>query len=145
MTSERPAYPGDRSDKRWKLIEPVMTAWRAERSIGINAPSTICAGDLLPQSHRGRDGGTRPTTSSPGRDGLLLLRRLGNRRPHPDGSTRRCGPPAASRPAARPHAAIADAQSVRTSADVTEAEQGIDAGRHAKGRKRHIAPASSAT
>ncbi len=24
-------YPSDLSDERWQLIEPVLTAWRAER------------------------------------------------------------------------------------------------------------------
>jgi hypothetical protein len=30
MTEPRP-YPSDLSDARWALIEPVLTAWRAER------------------------------------------------------------------------------------------------------------------
>jgi transposase len=34
--------------------------------------------------------------------------------------------------------AIADAQSVKTSANVPESDQGIDAGKKIKGRKRHI-------
>ncbi len=38
----------------------------------------------------------------------------------------------------RPGAAIADAQSVKTAANVPERAQGIDAGKRIKGRKRHI-------
>lgn len=41
--------------------------------------------------------------------------------------------------AAQPTAAIIDAQSVKTSGNVPEASQGIDAGKKIKGRKRHIA------
>jgi transposase len=41
--------------------------------------------------------------------------------------------------AATPTAAIIDSQSVKTSCDVGEASQGIDAGKKIKGRKRHIA------
>ena len=38
-----------------------------------------------------------------------------------------------------PTAAILDAQSIRTSGNVPESSQGIDAGKKIKGRKRHIA------
>ena len=40
---------------------------------------------------------------------------------------------------AEPSAAILDAQSIRTSGNVPESSQGIDAGKKIKGRKRHIA------
>lgn len=41
--------------------------------------------------------------------------------------------------AATPTAAIIDSQSVKTSCNVDECSQGIDAGKKIKGRKRHIA------
>lgn len=41
--------------------------------------------------------------------------------------------------AAVPTAAIIDSQSVKTSCNVSESSQGIDAGKKIKGRKRHIA------
>ncbi|MEV0702375.1 IS5 family transposase [Saccharopolyspora sp. NPDC050389] len=41
--------------------------------------------------------------------------------------------------AATPAAAISDSQSVKTSCNVSESSQGIDAGKKIKGRKRHIA------
>src|SRR5262245_51113090 len=41
--------------------------------------------------------------------------------------------------AAQPSAAILDAQSVKTSSNVAESDQGIDAGKKIKGRKRHVA------
>ncbi|GGR92183.1 hypothetical protein GCM10010269_34250 [Streptomyces humidus] len=31
VMAERRAYPSDLSDARWELIEPVLSAWRAER------------------------------------------------------------------------------------------------------------------
>ncbi|WSW03293.1 transposase [Streptomyces sp. NBC_01005] len=37
-----------------------------------------------------------------------------------------------------PFAAVVDAQSVNTSSNVTEASQGIDAGKKIKGRERHL-------
>ncbi len=40
---------------------------------------------------------------------------------------------------AAPSAAVLDAQSVKTSANVAETDQGIDAGKKIKGRKRHLA------
>jgi transposase len=40
--------------------------------------------------------------------------------------------------AAEPTAALVDSQSIRTSSNVPEASQGIDAGKRIKGRKRHI-------
>jgi transposase len=42
-------------------------------------------------------------------------------------------------PRAAPTAAIIDSQSVKTSCNVSESSQGIDAGKKIKGRKRHIA------
>lgn len=39
---------------------------------------------------------------------------------------------------ARPTAAVVDAQSVKTSTNVAETSQGIDAGKKIKGRKRHL-------
>lgn len=40
---------------------------------------------------------------------------------------------------ANPSAAVLDAQSVKTSANVAEGSQGIDAGKKIKGRERHVA------
>ncbi|GDY69399.1 hypothetical protein SAV14893_087920 [Streptomyces avermitilis] len=43
---------------------------------------------------------------------------------------------------AGPTAAVVDAQSVKTSANVAETSQGIDAGKKIKGRKRHLITAT---
>ncbi|MFI9781139.1 hypothetical protein ACIHCV_42100 [Streptomyces sp. NPDC051956] len=44
---------------------------------------------------------------------------------------------------ATPSAAVIDAQSVKTSANISEASQGIDAGKKIKGRKRYVATDSA--
>jgi transposase len=142
----RPAYPTDLSDARWALIEPVLSAWRAERAaagLGLSAPvhdlreivnaivyvnRAGCAWGLLPHdlppwktvydyyAKWAADGTTAQIHD-------LLRRRVREQ---------------AGR-AAEPTAAIIDAQSVKTSGSVPEASQGIDAGKKIKGRKRHIA------
>jgi transposase len=32
MMTSRKSYPSDLSDARWALIEPILSAWRAERT-----------------------------------------------------------------------------------------------------------------
>lgn len=142
----RPAYPTDLSDARWALIEPVLSAWRAERAaagLGLAPPvhdlreivnailyvnRAGCAWQLLPHDFPPcktvydyyakweADGTTRKIHD-------LLRRRVREQ---------------AGR-ASEPTAAIIDAQSVKTSGNVPETSQGIDAGKKIKGRKRHIA------
>jgi transposase len=134
------------SDARWTLIEPVLSAWRAERAtagLGLSAPvhdlreivnaimyvnRAGCAWHLLPHDFppwqtvydyyaKWEKDGTAQALHD------LLRRRVRER---------------AGR-AAEPTAAIIDTQSVKTSANVAEASQGIDPGKKIKGRKRHIA------
>ncbi|MFF3249374.1 hypothetical protein ACFYWY_37990 [Streptomyces sp. NPDC002870] len=47
-------------------------------------------------------------------------------------------------PAATPSTAVVDAQSVKTSNNVAEESQGIDAAKKIKGRKRHLVTHTSA-
>ena len=145
MTCRR-AYPTDLSDARWALIEPVLSAWRAERAAAglglcppvhdlreiVNAILYVnragCAWQLLPHDFPpcktvydyyakwAADGTTAKIHD-------LLRRRVREQ---------------AGR-AGEPSAAIIDAQSVKTSGNVPEASQGIDAGKKIKGRKRHLA------
>jgi transposase len=145
MTDERPAYPSDLSDERWALIAPIVTAWRAERTargIGIKQPvhdlrsivnailyvnRTGCQWAYLPHDfppyqtvYSYYAAWEKEGITARLHEALRVKRRLqAGRSP-------------------RPHAAIADAQSVKTSANVSEADQGIDAGKKIKGRKRHI-------
>jgi transposase len=142
--SVRRAYPSDLSDARWALIEPTLTAWRAaRRGPGVaarvhdlreivNAILYVCrtgiAWAYLPHDFppyktvydyyaKWEVDGTAETVHD------LLRQRVR----------------AAKGRAATPTAAIVDSQSVKTSCNVGEASQGIDAGKKIKGRKRHIA------
>src|SRR5664280_928222 len=145
MTTPRRAYPSDLSGARWALIEPIVAGWRAaraEQSLGINQPirdlrdivnailyvnRTGMAWAYLPHDFpppstvywyyaEWEKGGITETIHE------MLRRRVRE---------------AAGRPA-EPTAALADAQSVKTSSNVPEASQGIDAGKKIKGTKRHI-------
>jgi transposase len=142
----RRTYPTDLSDARWALIEPVLSAWRAERAqagLGLSEPvhdlreivnailyvnRTGIAWEYLPHdlppcktvydyyAKWEKDGTTLQVHD--------LLR----------GQVRE----QAGR-AAEPTAAIIDAQVVKASSNVAEGSQGYDAGKKTKGRKRHIA------
>jgi transposase len=142
--STRRAYRSDLSDAQWALIEPTLTAWRAaRRGPGVaarvhdlreivNAILYVCrtgiAWAYLPHDFppyqtvydyyaKWEVDGTTETVHD-----LLRQRvRVGKGR------------------AATPTAAIIDSQSVKTSCNVAESSQGIDAGKKIKGRKRHIA------
>jgi transposase len=144
--TERRPYPTDLSDARWALIDPVLSAWRAKRAaagLGLSAPvhdlreivnaimyvnRAGCAWHLLPHDFPPwktvYDYYAKWEKDGTAQDLHDLLRRQVRER--------------AGR-AAEPTAAIIDAQSVKTSANVTEASQGIDPGKKIKGRKRHIA------
>lgn len=142
----RRAYATDLSDARWALIEPILTAWRAQRAaagLGLSEPvhdlreivnailyvnRAGCAWHLLPHdfppyqtvygyyAQWGQDGTTQAIHD------LLRakVRRQAGRAPQPT-------------------AAIIDARVVKTSSNVPEASQGYDAGKRTKGRKQHIA------
>ncbi|WP_184907241.1 IS5 family transposase [Streptomyces luteogriseus] len=142
MSVRRP-YRSDVSDARWALIEPVFTAWRARRT----GPGTAArVHDLreivnailyvnrtgIPWEYLPHDFPLHKTvydyyakweahgTTQQVHDLLRdKTRRFHGRR-------------------AEPTAAVVDAQSVKTSANVAETSQGIDAGKKIKGRKRHL-------
>lgn len=145
MTSAaRRPYRTDLSDARWALIEPILVQWRADRpGLGIakiqhdlreivNAilyvNRTGIAWEYLPHdfppyktvygyyAQWEKDGTTEQIHD--------LLRDRVRR--------------AAGR-AEEPTAAILDSQTVKTSSNVPESSQGIDAGKKIKGRKRHVA------
>ena len=131
------------SDARWALIEPVFTAWRARRT----GPGTAARVHHL-----------REIVNA-----ILYVNRTGipwEYLPHDfppyktvydyyakweaDGTTQqvhdllRDKTRRAHGRSAEPTAAVVDAQSVKTSANVAETSQGIDAGKKIKGRKRHL-------
>ncbi|MEU5059932.1 IS5 family transposase [Streptomyces sp. NPDC056121] len=142
--SSRRAYRSDLSDARWALIEPAFAAWRAART----GPGTAArVHDLreivnailyvnrtgIPWEYLPHDFPPYKTvydyyakwetdgTTQQVQDLLRDRARRTHGRPSP------------------PSAAVIDAQSVKTSANVAEASQGIDAGKKIKGRKRHVA------
>ena len=144
LVSTRRAYRSDLSDAQWALIEPTLTAWRAaRRGPGVaarvhdlreivNAILYVCrtgiAWAYLPHDFppyqtvydyyaKWEVDGTAETVHD------LLRQRVR----------------VAKGRAATPTAAIIDSQSVKTSCNVAESSQGIDAGKKIKGRKRHIA------
>ncbi|MEV6002851.1 IS5 family transposase [Streptomyces griseomycini] len=141
--SARRRHRSDVSDARWALIEPVFTAWRARRT----GPGTAARVHDL-----------REIVSA-----ILYVDRTGIPReylPHDfppyrtvhdyyakweaDGTTRqvhdllRDKTRRAHGRSAEPTAAVIDAQSVKTSANVAGTSQGIGTGKKSKGRKRHV-------
>ncbi|MFG2567433.1 IS5 family transposase [Streptomyces sp. NPDC048567] len=142
---QRP-YPSDLSDARWKLLEPTLTAWRVERrgkGLKIGRPpehdlrrimDAILYVDRtgIPWRYLPHDFAPWETVygyfAAWQKDGVFdqlngLLRRLVRKAEGRD---------------AEPSACILDAQSIKTSANVPAAGQGIDAGKKIAGRKRHI-------
>lgn len=141
---KRRAYRSDLSDARWGLIEPVLGAWRAGRSgLGIAQPVhelREIVNAILYVARTGIAWEYLPHDFPPAKTVYDYYAKW-----EADGTTQRihdllrdqvrvaCGR------ATAPTAAVIDAQSVKTSGNVPEAEQGIDAAKKIKGRKRHIA------
>ncbi len=146
VMAERRAYPSDLSDARWALIEPVLSAWRAERRRGaldIGRPpehdlreimNAILYVDRTGVQWRSLPHDFPPHLSVYGyfakwqRDGVFvqltgLLRSLLRQK---EGKR------------ADPSACVIDAQSVKTSTSVPAAGQGTDAAKKIVGRKRSI-------
>ncbi|MFF0106361.1 IS5 family transposase [Streptomyces hirsutus] len=145
MTRQRP-YPSDLSDARWELIGPTLTAWRAERGgkgLDVGRPpehdlrrimDAILYVDRtgIPWRYLPHDFAPWETVydyfAAWQKDGVFaqlngLLRRLARQDEGRD---------------AEPRACVLDAQSIKTSANVHAADQGIDAGKKIAGRKRHL-------
>ena len=144
MNTPRRPYRTDLSDARWALIEPMLSAWRAGRvGLGISpiqhdlreivnailyVNRTGIAWEYLPHDFP-------PFKTVHGyfalweKEGLTEAVHDALR-----GEVRQ----AAGRDA-EPTAAILDAQTVKTSGNVPEHSQGIDAGKKIKGTKRHVA------
>jgi transposase len=144
VTVSRRPYRTDLSDARWALIEPMLSQWRSQRvGLGIakiqhdlreivNAilyvNRTGIAWEYLPHDFP-------PYKTVHGY--FALWEKEGITEAIHDalrGKVRR----SAGR-SAEPSAVILDAQTVKTSGNVPEHSQGIDAGKKIKGRKRHVA------
>jgi transposase len=144
VTVSRRPYRTDLSDARWALIEPMLSAWRAQRAgLGIakiqhdlrevvNAilyvNRTGIAWEYLPHDFP-------PYKTVHGY--FALWEKEGVTEAIHDALRGKVRQAAGRSP--EPSAAILDAQTVKTSGNVPEHSQGIDAGKKIKGRKRHVA------
>jgi transposase len=131
------------SDARWALIEPVFTAWRARRT----GPGTAArvhdlreiVNAILYVNRTGIPWEYLPHDFPPYKTVYDYYAKW-----EADGTTQqvhdllRDKTRRAHGRSAEPTAAVVDAQSVKTSANVPETSQGIDAGKKIKGRKRHL-------
>ncbi|MEV6536990.1 transposase [Streptomyces sp. NPDC051639] len=148
MSPRRP-YRSDVCNARWTLIEPVFVSWRASRTgpgtaARVHELREIVNATLyvnrtgIPWEYLPHDFPPHKTVYDyyakwevDGTAGQVhdLLR---------DKARRAQGRPVA------PSAVVIDAQSVKTSANVAEASQDIDAGRKIKGCKPHVATDTAA-
>jgi transposase len=146
MPSSRRPYRTDLSDARWALIEPILSQWRAERAkagLGIQEPKydlREIVNAILYVNRTGVAWEYLPHDFPPHQAVYSYFAQW-----ETDGTTERIHDALRARVRARagraeqPTAALVDAQSVKTSSNVPESSQGIDAGKKVKGRKRHIA------
>jgi transposase len=144
MSTARRPYRSDLSDARWALIEPMLSAWRAGRvGLGISpiqhelreivnailyVNRTGIAWEYLPHDFP-------PYKTVHGY--FALWETEGLTEAIHDALRGKVREAAGRSP--EPTAAILDAQTVKTSSNVPEHSQGIDAGKKIKGRKRHVA------
>jgi transposase len=144
MMLERRAYRSDLSDARWALIAPVLDRWRARRrGLGISRPVhelREIVNAILYVARTGVAWEYLPHDFPPAKTVYDYYAKW-----EADGTTQQIHDllreqvrSVRGRRSA-PTAAVLDAQSVKTSCNVAESEQGIDAAKKIKGRKRHIA------
>ena len=142
--SVRRAYPSDLSDARWALIEATLITWRAARR-GPGVAARVhdlreIVNAILYVCRTGIAWAYLPHDFPPYKTVYDYYAKW-----EVDGTTEvlhdllRQQVRFAQGRAATPTAAIIDSQSVKTSCNVGESSQGIDAGKKIKGRKRHIA------
>ncbi|MDH6229401.1 transposase [Streptomyces sp. MJP52] len=142
VNARRP-YRSDVSDARWALIEPVFTAWRARRTgPGVNArvhDLREIVNAILYVNRTGIPWEYLPHDFPPFKTVYDYYAKW-----EADGTTQQVHDLLRDRTrrahgrSTEPTAAVIDAQSVKTSANVAETSQGIDAGKKIKGRKRHV-------
>ncbi|MFH9953740.1 IS5 family transposase [Streptomyces roseolus] len=141
--SARRAYRSDVSDARWALIEPVFVAWRAARS-GPGAAARVhdlreIVNAIFYVNRTGIPWEYLPHDFPPFKTVYDYFAKW-----EADGTTEqvhdllRDRTRRANARTVEPSAAVVDAQSVKTSRNVAETSQGIDAGKKIKGRKRHL-------
>ena len=144
--TDRPPYPSDLSDARWRLIEPILATWRAERrgnGLDFGRPPIHDLREILnailyvdrtgiPWRYLPHD--LPPWATVYGYfakwEKAGLFERI-------CGTLRRQTREREGRHA-EPSAGVIDSQSVKTSTNVPAASQGIDPGKKIVGRKRSI-------
>src|SRR6266508_5326949 len=144
MTISRKPYRSDLSDARWALIEPMLVEWRAGRvGLGISRPRhdlREIVNAILYVNRTGVQWEYLPHDFPPPKTVYDYFSKW-----EKEGVTERIHDVLRGRVREEvgrdpePTAALVDAQSVKTSGNVPESSQGIDAGKKIKGRKRHIA------
>jgi transposase len=144
MGMERRPYRSDLSDARWALIEPVLRQWRASRrGLGISRPShelREIVNAILYVARTGIAWEYPPHDFPPAKTVYDYYAKWER-----DGTTAQIHDLLRSQVRqalgrdAEVSAAVLDAQSVKRSCNVRESEQGIDAAKKIKGRKRHVA------
>jgi transposase len=140
----RRRYRSDLSDERWALVEPMLSAWRAKRvGLGIAQPRhdlREIVNAVLYVNRTGIAWEYLPHDFPPFKTVYDYYAKW-----EADGTTEaihdalRGRVRKAAGRAESPSAAAVDAQSVKTSGNVSESSQGIDAAKKIKGRKRHVA------
>jgi transposase len=144
MTSTRRPYRTDLSDARWALIEPMLSAWRAGRvGLGISPIQhdlREIVNAILYVNRTGIAWEYLPHDFPPFKTvhGYFALWEKEGLTEAIHDALRSKVRRAAGRDA-EPTAAILDAQTIKTSGNVPEHCQGIDAGKKIKGTKRHVA------
>jgi len=145
MINRRP-YRTDLSDARWALIEPVLSAWRAERAeAGLGLSAAVhelreIVNAILYVNRTGIAWEYLPHDFPPCKtvyDYYAKWERDGTTAAIHDLLRAKVREQAGR--AARPTAAIIDARVVKASSNAPEASQGYDAGKRTKGRKQNIA------
>jgi len=142
-TPRRP-YRSDLSDAQWILLEPVLITWRQARGrlafVPLKHDLREIVNAILYVNRTGIAWEYLPHDFPPYKTVYDYYAKW-----EADGTTQtmhdllREAVRAKKGRTADPSAAILDSQSVKTSTNVPEASQGIDAGKKIKGRKRHIA------
>jgi transposase len=144
VTSPRRPYRTDLSDARWALLEPILSAWRAGRAgLGISPIQhdlREIVNAILYVNRTGIPWEYLPHDFPPYKTVHGYFARW-----EKEGITEaihdalRAKVRRAAGRETEPTAAILDAQTVKTSGNVPEHAQGIDAGKKIKGTKRHVA------
>ncbi len=141
--SARRPYRSDVSDARWALIEPVFTDWRAKRT----GPGTAArvhelreiVNAILYVNRTNIPWEYLPHNFPPYKTVYDYYTKW-----ETDGTTQQVHDLLRDKTrqfhgrSVQPTAAVVDAQIVKTSTNVSETSQGIDAGKKSKGRKRHV-------